>query len=130
MGPPASFLERKTHNSYCWLWRRGGMLGLTRTFRDMATGHALYPFAHVFTTKTNLVFGIALRATGTSDELLFNHEANLLQTGVAQQGIHFRLTTTELGKQFQRIAAAALGQDGVAKVTTDFRIHHAFFLEA
>lgn len=49
------------------------MLGLTGIFRDMATGHTLYPFTRLFTAKPDLVFGIAVRATRSGNELFANH---------------------------------------------------------
>jgi hypothetical protein len=74
MVSPASWLERKPDDADCRLsGRRIGVFRLARIFRDMTAGHALYPFASLFTTKTHLVFRIAMWATGAGNELFAYH---------------------------------------------------------
>lgn len=74
MVSPSSLLERKPDDADGRLsWRRIGMLRLARIFRDMAASYALYPFTRILTTKTNLVFGIAMRAARAGDELFAYH---------------------------------------------------------
>lgn len=92
------------------------MLRLARIFRDMAASHALYPFVRIFTTKTNLVFGIAMRAASAGDELFayhfflriffrggFSHDFLVVKNSGSAKGFTFLLprTLTQYGSRLK-----------------------------